>query len=297
MSLVSWSALRPIDKKRTGPKTGPVRQERKTEGGSVQQENGLEIHRPLPAPYTGGPNKSRLKMNGLPYYKAYPRDFLEGTVGLSFELKGTYRLILDLIYMQAGRLPDDPRYIAGLLGCSVRTWNKNRTSLLEAGKIYAENGIISNFRADKELIISNSFQSKQRENRLGSNKTNDLTKTMVEPKRNHTDTDTDTDIKERVTKVTPKKLCVEDPLFDRFWNLYPRKVGKGQAQAAWKAAAKKVDPQLIIEGLQIHMPDLTDKPPQFIPHPATWLNGERWADQLEQHGDPFWDTFTWENSK
>ncbi len=128
-------------------------------------------------------------MNGLPYYKAYPRDFLEGTVGLSFELKGTYRLILDLIYMQAGRLPDDPRYIAGLLGCSVRTWNKNRTSLLEAGKIYAENGIISNFRADKELIISNSFQSKQRENRLGSNKTNDLTKTMVEPKRNHTDTD------------------------------------------------------------------------------------------------------------
>ena len=99
------------------------------------------------------------------------------------------------------------------------------------------------------------------------------------------------------TVNTDRDTEVSLPHFDRFWNLYPRKVGKGQAQAAWKAAAKKVDPQLIIEGLQIHMPDLTDKPPQFIPHPATWLNGERWADQLEQHGDPFWDTFTWENSK
>ena len=99
-------------------------------------------------------------------------------------------------------------------------------------------------------------------------------------------------------KIRDTKVSLDHPeIFDRFWSLYPRKVGKGQAQAAWKAAAKKVDPQLIIEGLQIHMPDLTDKPPQFIPHASTWLNGERWADELEQHGDPFWDTFTWENAK
>lgn len=99
-------------------------------------------------------------------------------------------------------------------------------------------------------------------------------------------------------KIRDTKVSLDHPeIFDRFWSLYPRKVGKGQAQAAWRAAAKKVDPQLIIEGLQIHMPDLTDKPPQFIPHASTWLNGERWADELEQHGDPFWDTFTWENAK
>ena len=57
-------------------------------------------------------------MNGLPYYKAYPRDFIEGTVGMSFELKAAYRLVLDLVYMQGGDLPDNSRYIAGLLGCS-----------------------------------------------------------------------------------------------------------------------------------------------------------------------------------
>jgi hypothetical protein len=74
-------------------------------------------------------------MNGLPYYKAYPRDFIEGTVGMSFELKAAYRLVLDLVYMQGGDLPDNSRYIAGLLGCSVRKWNGFRDELLSLGKI------------------------------------------------------------------------------------------------------------------------------------------------------------------
>lgn len=75
-------------------------------------------------------------MNGLPYYKAYPRDFLEGTIGMSFEVKGAYRLILDLIYMQGGKLPDDARYISGNLGCSVRKWNAIRAELIERGKLH-----------------------------------------------------------------------------------------------------------------------------------------------------------------
>lgn len=113
-------------------------------------------------------------MNGLPYYKAYPRDFIEGTVGMSFELKATYRLLLDLIYMRAGGLPDDARYISGILGCSVRAWNKHRSKLIEAGKIKIENGIISNFRADKEIETLGKFQEKQRENRSRPNKNNGL---------------------------------------------------------------------------------------------------------------------------
>lgn len=129
-------------------------------------------------------------MNGLPYYKRYPRDFIDGTAGMAFELKGAYSLLLDLIYMQGGRLPDDPRYIAGLLGCSVRAWKGYREQLVSAGKILCETGIISNFRADKELIISGSFQEKQRENGSKPKKNNDLGEPVAKPKSNHTDTDT-----------------------------------------------------------------------------------------------------------
>lgn len=126
-------------------------------------------------------------MNGLPYYKAYPRDFIEGTIGMSFELKGAYRLVLDLIYMQGGALPDDERYISGLLGCSVRRWKGYREELISMGKIESVDGAIRNFRADKELETSRKLQDKQRENRSRPNKINDLPK----PPSDHTDTDTE----------------------------------------------------------------------------------------------------------
>lgn len=125
-------------------------------------------------------------MNGLPYYKAYPRDFIEGTIGMPFELKAAYRLVLDLIYMQGGELPDDPRYISGLLGCSIRAWNRHRLALIQSGKILAENGIISNLRADKELESLRKVQVKQAENASGPNKNKGLEK----PRLNHTEPDT-----------------------------------------------------------------------------------------------------------
>lgn len=130
-------------------------------------------------------------MNGLPYYKAYPRDFFDGTVGLDFEVKGAYRLVLDLIYQHGGRLADDPRFIAGHLGCSVKKWNALRAAIIAAGKISVSDGYLGNYRADKELDSLKSYQGKQREKRLGFRKNNDLAETTVKPKHNHTEPDTD----------------------------------------------------------------------------------------------------------
>lgn len=99
----------------------------------------------------------------LPYYKRFPRDFLEATIGLSFEVKGAFAIVLDLIYMRDGRLPDDARYIAGQLGCSVRKWTAIRAELVAAGKLTAQNGIISNFRADYLTEETRKYQDKQAE--------------------------------------------------------------------------------------------------------------------------------------
>lgn len=129
-------------------------------------------------------------MNGLPYYKAYPRDFIEGTIGMDFEMKAAYRLILDLIYMQGGALPDDARYISGLIGCSVKKWNSLRGKLIDAGKIEVRDGYLGNLRADKELETLGKLQDKQRENRARPNKNNNL----QSPRSDHTDTDTDKEI-------------------------------------------------------------------------------------------------------
>src|SRR5690606_23313802 len=109
-------------------------------------------------------------MNGLPYYKAYPRDFIEGTIGMDFETKAAYRLVLDLIYMQGGNLPDDARYISGLLGCTIRKWNSLRGVLASMGKIIVNGEFLTNERAIIELETLRRLQDKQAENRSRPNK-------------------------------------------------------------------------------------------------------------------------------
>ena len=149
-------------------------------------------------------------MNGLPYYKAYPRDFMEGTIGMPFELKGAYRLTLDLIYMQGGNLPDDARYISGLLGCSVRAWNGYREKLISAGKLIAENGIISNFRASLEVDNLKMMRDKQRENGSKPKTNKGLTEATAQPRLNHTEPEPEK--KEEAKASLPRKRAARLPV-------------------------------------------------------------------------------------
>jgi len=133
-------------------------------------------------------------MNGLPYYKRYPRDFIEGTIGMSFELKAAYSLVLDLIYMQDGKLPDDERYISGLLSVSIRKWKSLRNELIERGKIYINGEFLSNKRADNLLETSRKLQDKNAENGAKSNKNNNIDKANAQLTRGlNTESDTNKD--------------------------------------------------------------------------------------------------------
>lgn len=72
--------------------------------------------------------------------------------------------------------------------------------------------------------------------------------------------------------------------FDRFWQVYPRKVGK---DAAWREWLKR-SPSDDLTGEMITAVERDKASPQwrkdggeFIPHPRTWLHQGRWQD-----GDP-----------
>lgn len=105
-------------------------------------------------------------------------------------------------------------------------------------------------------------------------------------------------------KVTPKKKGPTKARylldgFDDFWTVWPKKVGKVQAQRAWKKAIQEhrlvrltdvgkhaiPEDQIVIEGLITHLKDRVVGDPQwtkdggqFIPYPATFLNQSRWMD-------------------
>ena len=69
--------------------------------------------------------------------------------------------------------------------------------------------------------------------------------------------------------------------FDSFWEAYPKKKAKRDAQAAFKKV--KVPVSVLLSALEIQKKsaDWMKNDGQYIPHPATWLNGRRWEDVAE----------------
>ncbi|MFC5791985.1 hypothetical protein EDM22_12295 [Agromyces tardus] len=71
-------------------------------------------------------------------------------------------------------------------------------------------------------------------------------------------------------------------LFDEFYAIWPKKVNKPAARRAWDKAVTKCPAEEILAAAVAYRdnPGLPEE--QFIPYPATWLNGERWNDDLPE---------------
>lgn len=70
--------------------------------------------------------------------------------------------------------------------------------------------------------------------------------------------------------------------FDKFWEIYPRRVAKQAAFRAYKKALKESRPEVILEVARRYAREREGKDMEFTKHPATWLNGERWCDYQQQ---------------
>jgi len=85
--------------------------------------------------------------------------------------------------------------------------------------------------------------------------------------------------------------------FGRFWAMYPRKRAKPAAERAW-AKLKAKDRATALAALPQHVDNWRALGTEqiHIPHPATWLNGRRWEDELDpvpakqtrSAGRPWW---------
>ena len=94
------------------------------------------------------------------------------------------------------------------------------------------------------------------------------------------ETETETEVEtEAETDRSSKKI---DERFERFWNSYPRKQGKGAAEKAWKKIHinGRYDKLLAALEFQKQSDQWRKDHGQFIPNPATWLNQRRWEDEV-----------------
>jgi hypothetical protein len=72
--------------------------------------------------------------------------------------------------------------------------------------------------------------------------------------------------------------------FAEFWQAFPRKKAKPRARASYLRRLREgVTPEELLHGLLAYRfhPDPTKQP-----HPATWLNDERWRDEPDRHYEP-----------
>jgi hypothetical protein len=70
-------------------------------------------------------------------------------------------------------------------------------------------------------------------------------------------------------------------MFDEFWSLYPRKIAKANARKAWQKLS--AEQQLMAaKAINTHCEYWKAKETEleFIPHASSWLNGERYEDEI-----------------
>ena len=109
----------------------------------------------------------------------------------------------------------------------------------------------------------------------------------------------------KLSKEQEQKLL---ELFESFWSVNKKKVGKGAARDAWNKKFKKVDPEnwgqlfdkimLELSEQERHRKRIMDQYPDeytrrqagvFLPsraNPSTWINQERWHDELPREVEP-----------
>ena len=72
--------------------------------------------------------------------------------------------------------------------------------------------------------------------------------------------------------------------FESFWEIYPKHQDKKKAKQKFlKLCKDEKKYQEIMQGLRNVLPVWAKKDTKYIPMPTTWLNGERWNDEVDLH--------------
>ena len=110
---------------------------------------------------------------------------------------------------------------------------------------------------------------RQRRHRLSRSVTSDHASHDTQTKT-HTQTD---------PPIVPQRGTAYSADFVQFWELYPRKVGKGAAWRSWKRQGAVLEPIRAALAWQTKTSEWRKDGGAFVPHPATSLNGRRWEDE------------------
>ena len=226
------------------------------------------------------------------WYKRDIRKAIKGMMLLSPEERGCYNTLIDHQYLMGGPLHDDDKYLAGLMNCDVRVWRRIRQQLLDKKRIVISGGRIEDLRASCELATRQAQRSKRvASGQLGGIASGEARKNkdIGEAGASHTSNQIRGEKSREEPPLPPKggvplaeaKSSTPEEEFEQtFWPKYPRKQAKKPALKAFIKARKTTPLATIMAGLERYAAAMIGRE-EFIAHPASFLNGERWNDEAQ----------------
>jgi hypothetical protein len=255
----------------------------------------------------------------LPWFKFWPKEFLTDQLVCSapLEVVGAYAMLLSHAWIAGGRtgvcaLPDDDRLLKRMIyfeepyecaECAQgETWERVKGLLF--GDLNSGAPFIRHSDGGWHCPwLSAEFAGRTAENaRKASAGREGGLRSPVQPllkqkrsseppaQQESAQAILDVDVDTENTPPTPSRTQRSDRVrgyaaFDLFWQLYPRKENRKRAIEAWKKqrCEKRTDEILAALRKRIEL-DWQFAEPDKIPHPTTWLNGQRWEDEITPRG-------------
>lgn len=224
-----------------------------------------------------------------PWMPLYPADYLADTGHLSVAEHGAYMLLIMHYWVNEG-LPTDDRLLARIARMTPQQWKAARPAISEFFDDGWKHKRIE-FELTEAARISAAGRAggiasgEARRQRNANDRGNDP-RTTVERSSNDPPT-----ISEALPSPSPSQPQDSPSLrsgetrarpfaaaFEQFWQAFPNKVGKRDAQKAFEKVIKSgsVTIEKMAAGLHAYVNKTDDRP---WCNPATWLNQGRWDDQ------------------
>lgn len=213
-------------------------------------------------------------------YPFHIRDYLTKTRHLSQTEDLAYRRLLDTYYTEESPLPSDAQRCARLI--AMPDAHEAVALVLQEFFELRDDGW-HNDRCDHEL---EKYHAKaERATKANAKRWESKSDLKSDLKSEADQIPTSKPNKPRTRKPTPTKTIADTIGFEEFWSAYPRKIAKSEAVKSWV----RLDPdQALLDRLMKSLSqfkktqDWIKDGGQFIPFPATWLNQQRWMDELSQ---------------
>jgi len=225
-------------------------------------------------------------MGKLPFMKFFPGDWIKDTRGLSCQARGAWIDILCYMWdaNPRGRISNSLSVYSRKLGIPEDDVKRVFEEFNDQQVCLIETDGNKNVTLTSRRILRDEKSREQTRCRVERfrNAHNVTRKTESETRRSQkSEVRSQKSDKEKHTHSPSAQSLLKDKEQQaiEIYNLYPKKVGRPKAIQSILKALSKIGSKELADSVSAYATSCVGKDPQYIPHPATWFNQERWADQ------------------